>query len=180
MNAVSIAALPEIECRSPAGKYHSFVKDISLALGGVRDTGAWGGGHPFDLQQRRVPPGASVCPLHAHTQQFELFVVLAGTATVRTAARGREREGAGPDVAASVSEWSPSSPRTVRAGDAFVQPPGTAHQITNTGTEDFVFFVIADNLPTDSTYYPESDKWQIKPQRKLFCMTEVDYFDGEE
>jgi hypothetical protein len=42
-----------------------------------------------------------------------------------------------------------------------------------------VFFVIADNLPTDSTFYHESNKWQIKPQRKLFRMTEVDYFDGE-
>jgi uncharacterized cupin superfamily protein len=173
MNTVSIPALPESEGRSPTGKYHSFAKDISLALGGVRDTGAWGGGHPFDLQQRRVPPGASVCPLHAHTQQFELFIVLAGTATVRTARLAPS------DVATSASVWSAAS-HTVRAGDAFVQPPGTAHQITNTGTEDFVFFVIADNLPTDSTFYPESNKWQIKPQRKLFRMTEVDYFDGEE
>ena len=159
MNIVSIPALPETEARSPAGKNHSNAKDISLALGGVRDTGTWAGGHPFDLQQRRVPPGASVCPLHAHAQQFELFVVLAGTATVRTGDGTRT---------------------TVRTGDAFVQPPGTAHQITNTGTEDFIFFVIADNLPTDSTYYPDSDKWQIKPHRKLFRMTEVDYFDGEE
>ena len=170
MNIVSIPALPETEGRSPTGKYHSFSKDISLALGGVRDTGAWGGGHPFDLQQRRVPPGASVCPLHAHTQQFELFVVLAGTATIRTAT----------SAAANTSEWSLSTSHTVRPGDAFAQQPGTAHQITNTGTEDFVFFVIADNLPTDSTYYPESNKWQIKPQRKLFRMTEVSYFDGEE
>ncbi|MBC8041066.1 MAG: cupin domain-containing protein [Opitutaceae bacterium] len=159
MKTVSIPALPETEGRSPTGKYHSFSKDISLALGGVRDTGAWGGGHPFDLQQRRVPPGASVCPLHAHTQQFELFVVLSGTATVRT---------------------GDGTKTIVKSGDAFAQPPGTAHQITNTGTEDFVFFVIADNLPTDSTFYPESNKWQIKPQRKLFRMTEVDYFDGEE
>ena len=170
MNIVSIPALPETEGRSPTGKYHSFSKDISLALGGVRDTGAWSGGHPFDLQQRRIPSGASVCPLHAHTLQWELFIVLAGTATVRTSQ----------PVAASASEWSASTPHTVRTGDTFVQPPGTAHQITNTGTEDFVFFVIADNLPADSTYYPESAKWQIKPQRKLFRMTEVDYFDGEE
>jgi uncharacterized cupin superfamily protein len=174
MKTVSIPALPESEGRSPTGKYHSFSKDISLALGGVRDTGAWGGGHPFDLQQRRVPPGASVCPLHAHTQQFELFIILAGTATIRTSRPSPS------DVAASTSEWSASSAHVVRAGDVFAQPPGTAHQITNTGTEDFVFFVIADNLPTDSTYYPESNKWQIKPQRKLFRMTEVDYFDGEE
>lgn len=170
MNTVSIPALPETESRSPTGKYHSFAKDISLALGGIKDTGAWGGGHPFDLQQRRVPPGASVCPLHSHTAQWELFVILAGTATVRTSR----------PVAASASEWTPSITHAVRAGDAFVQPPGTAHQITNTGAEDLVFFVIADNLPVDSTYYPDSGKWQLKPQRKLFRMTDTGYYEGEE
>ncbi len=68
----------------------------------------------------------------------------------------------------------------VTAGDAFVQAPGTAHQITNTGTEDFLFYVIADNCPADSTYYPDSKKWMLKPQRKIFRMTEADYYDGEE
>ncbi|MEO0054773.1 MAG: hypothetical protein RLZZ50_720 [Verrucomicrobiota bacterium] len=159
MNTVHIPSLPEQHVKSPKGKYESYYKDVSLALGGVKDTGPWGGGHPFDLQQRRVPPGASVCPLHAHTAQWELFVILAGTATVR----------AGDDTKTKVS-----------AGDAFVQPPGTAHQITNTGKEDLVFYVIADNLPVDSTHYPDSGKWQIKPQRKLFRMQEASYFEGEE
>lgn len=159
MKTVHIPDLPEIHAKSPTGKYESYCKDVSLALGGVKDTGAWGGGHPFDLQQRRVPPGATVCPLHAHSGQWELFVVTAGAATVRTG-DGKKTK--------------------VRAGDSFVQPPGTAHQITNTGKEDFVFFVIADNLPVDSTYYPDSDKWQIKPQRKLFRMQPTTYFDGEE
>jgi uncharacterized cupin superfamily protein len=107
MKNVRIADLPWEERKSPGGKYHSFFKDISLALGGIRDTGPWGGGHPFDLQLRRVPPGAAVGPLHAHTVQWELFVVLGGTATVRID-----------------NETHP-----VKAGDAFLQPPGTAHQI---------------------------------------------------
>lgn len=158
MKKVTIASLPWEEFKSPTGKYHSFFQNISLALGGKRDTGPWGGGHPFDLQLRRVPPGATVCPLHAHTVQWELFVVLKGTATVK----------------------SNAETHTVKAGDAFVQPPGTAHQIINTGSEDLLFYVIADNSPADSTWYPNSGKWQMKPQRKLFRMTEVDYFDGEE
>ncbi len=165
MKTVKIAEMPWEEVQSPSGKYHSFYKNISLALGGVRDVGPWGGGHPFDLQVRRVPPGASVCPLHLHGVQWELFVVLAGEATVR------------------VDETR----QVVRAGEAFVQPPGTAHQIINTGQEDFVFYVIADNSPTDYGYYPDSKKWALKstripsaPQRKVFRMTEVDYFDGED
>lgn len=158
MHKTNIQTLPEEEQNSPTGKYRSFCKNISLALGGKRDAGQWGGGHPFDLQIRRVPPGAAVCPQHAHTVQFELFVVISGTATVRT----------------------DDTTHTVQTGDAFVQHPGTAHQIINTGTEDFIFYVIADNPPTDSTYYPNSKKWMLKPQRKIFRMTEVDYFDGEE
>jgi len=158
MKKINIHTLTEEEQKSPTGKYHSFCKNISLALGAPKDVGPWGGGHPFDLQIRRVPPGAAVCPQHAHTVQWELFVVISGTATIRVDA----------------------ATHTVQAGDAFVQPPGTAHQIINPGTEDFIFYVIADNPPADSTWYPNSKKWQMKPQRKLFRMTEVDYFDGEE
>ena len=158
MKKINIHQLPEEEQKSPTGKYHSFCRNVSLALGGKRDIGLWGGGHPFDLQIRRVPPGAAVCPQHAHAVQWELFVVIGGTATIRVDA----------------------TTDTVQAGDAFVQTPGTAHQIINTGKEDFIFYVIADHPPADSTHYPDSKKWMMKPERKIFRMTEVDYFDGEE
>lgn len=159
MKKIRLTDLPEEEQKSPTGKYHSFCRNISLALGGIRDTGPWGGGHPFDLQIRRVPPGAAVCPLHAHVVQWELFVVISGSATIRV----------------------DDTTHMVAAGEAFMQAPGTAHQITNTGSEDFVFYVIADNPPADNTWYPDSRKWMLKPQRKIYRDgTEVDYFDGEE
>jgi uncharacterized cupin superfamily protein len=159
MKTIRISELPEEEQNSPTGKYRSFCRNISIALGGKRDTGPWGGGHPFDLQIRRVPPGAAVCPQHAHTVQWELFVAISGTATVHT----------------------DDSVQSVSAGEAFVQEPGKAHQILNEGKEDFVFYVIADNPPADSTWYPQSKKWMLKPQRKIYREgTEVDYFDGEE
>jgi uncharacterized cupin superfamily protein len=158
MKKINLNELPWDEGKSPTGKYHSFYKNISLLLGGKRDLGPWGGGHPFDLQLRRVPPGATVCPLHAHTVQWELFVVLSGTATVR------------------INDET----HAVKAGDIYMQAPGTAHQTINSGHEDFIFYVIADNSPADSTWYPDSKKWQMKPQRKLFRMVEVDYYDGEE
>jgi uncharacterized cupin superfamily protein len=158
MKKVKISDLPWVEFTSPSGKYQCRDRDISLALGGKKDTGTWGGGHPFDLGMCSVPPGASVCPYHSHTTQWELFVVLKGEATVR----------------------SNDEKHTVREGDSFIQPPGTAHQITNTGTEDFVFYVIADNPLSEICHYPDSNKWAINPQRKVFRMTEVDYFDGED
>jgi uncharacterized cupin superfamily protein len=158
MNKINLSELPWEERKSPTGKFHSRFKNISLALGGKPGVGTWGGGQPFDLQMRSVPPGASVCPLHAHAAQWELFVVLKGTATIRS---NEERH-------------------SVREGDVFVQPPGTAHQITNTGKEEFVFYVIADHHPVDSCYYPESKKWALSSAKKIFRMTEVDYYDGED
>lgn len=155
---VNVGTIAETRIASPGGKYESYLKDISLALGGIRDTGPSGGGHPFDMQERRVPPGSTVCPFHQHGQQWELFVILAGEATVRS---GEESHSVGRD-------------------DAFIQPPGTPHQIRNSGAEDLRFLVIANNPPAESIYYPDSDKWGLKPERKFFRICEVDYYDGEE
>ena len=158
MRKVHIPSLPEEEQKSPTGKYHSYCRNITLALGGVRGAGWWGGGHPFDLQIRRIPPGAAVCPFHSHLGQWELFVVQSGEATVR----------AGPETHA------------VKTGEVFVHPPGEPHQLINSGTSDLVVLIVADNPPLDACYYPDSNKWALRPPGKIFRMTEVDYFDGEE
>lgn len=57
MRKVHIPALPEVEQKSPMGKFHSFCRNLTLELNGGFRAGTWGGGHPFDLQIRRVPPG---------------------------------------------------------------------------------------------------------------------------
>jgi uncharacterized cupin superfamily protein len=70
---------------------------------------------------------------------------------------------------------------SVAAGDAFVHPPGTAHQITNSSaTEDLSFYIIADNPAVDVFHYPDSNKYGTRPLGKYFRVQEVDYFDGEE
>jgi len=155
---VDCKSLPWEQRISPKGRYESFCRDISLALGGVPNGGVEQGGHPFDLQFRRVPPGKAICPYHAHSRQWELFIIESGEARVRSG-------GAIYDVG---------------TGDVFLQPPGAPHQLTNTGAEDLVCLIIADNPPAESTYYPDSDKWMIKPPRKVVRVVEVDYFDGEE
>ena len=57
------------ELKSPRGKYQLFRRHISLAMGGKKDTGEWGGGHPFDLEMTRLPPGKTNWPYHAHASQ---------------------------------------------------------------------------------------------------------------
>src|SRR5476649_2698378 len=131
MNLVRLADLPWEEVHSPTKKFHSFFRNLSLALGGVRNAGPWGGGHPFDLQIRRLPPGASICPFHSHFAQSEMFVVLGGTGIVRTSEARTE----------------------VKTGDVFFHPPGTPHQLTNTSATDLEVLIIADNPPMDGGYY---------------------------
>ena len=158
MHKVRLDNLPWEEQRSPSGKFHSFCRNVSVALGGVRNVGPWGGGHPFDLQTRRIPPGAAVCPFHSHFAQWEMFVVRQGGGTVRTADARTE----------------------VKTGDVYINPPGAAHQLINTSGSDFEVLIIADNPPLDAFYYPDSNKWGLRPPGKIFRITETDYFDGEE
>ncbi len=158
MKKVHIPALPEVEQKSPTGKFHSFCRNLTLELNGGIRAGTWGGGHPFDLQIRRIPPGAAVCPFHSHLAQWEMFVVQSGTGTVRAG-----------------TETHP-----VQTGEVFVHPPGEPHQLINSGATDLVVLIVADNPPLDACYYPDSNKWALRPPGKVFRMIETDYFDGEE
>ncbi len=158
MSHIQLHAVPEEEQRSPAGKYHSHCRNLSLALGGVRNAGTWGGGHPFDLQIRRIPPGCAVCPHHAHLAQWELYLVRRGRGTVRAGAERHE----------------------VRTGDVFFHPPGEAHQLLNTGDTDLEVLIVADNPVLDACHYPDSDKWALRPPGRVFRLTDANYYDGEE
>lgn len=158
MQANHLDRIPWDERRSPSGKYHSFCQDISLALGGIRNVGTWGGGHPFDLQLRRIPAGASVCPYHAHLAQWEFFYILAGEGEVRT----------------------PEGLTRVHPGDVFVHPPREPHQLTNIGTEDLLVYIVAENPLLDGFYYPDSGKWGLRPPNRYFRVTPAHYWEGEE
>ena len=158
MNKVHIPSIAWAEQHSPTRKFDSSCKNISVALGGIRNGGTWCGGHPFDVQIRRIPPGAAVCPFHSHLAQWELFVVQTGSGTVRTG----------------------DGSHAVKTGDVFFHPPGAPHQLANTGPVDLEVLIIADNPPLDAFYYPDSNKWGLRPPGMYFRLTEVGYFDGEE
>lgn len=153
-----VDSLPWNDRRSPAGRFQVRFKEVSLALGGKKNIGEWDGGHPFDLTVISMPPGATNYPYHSHAAQWEMYLVVSGTGTVRT----------------------PAGLTPIGPGDAFVCPPGEPHQIQNTGTTDLVYHVIADNPRTDTVHYPDSDKWYTRSNNKVFRLTEHDYYDGEE
>lgn len=150
--------LPWTTQNSPGGKYGVQRRTLSQAAGGQKDIGTWGGGHPFDLEIHRIPPGKTNFPLHEHSAQWEAYYILSGFGKVRT----------------------PEGKQAIQAGDYLVFSPGEAHQIINNGSEDLTLMVIADHPPADVIHYPDSGKWFVKPQKKVFEMNEVDYFKGEE
>jgi len=161
MQKINLSEIQEDERRSPAGKYHKFFKEISVALG--RDPKSFDveKRHPFDLALARIPAGKAYCPYHAEGAQWELYLVVSGRGKVRDAAGTTE----------------------VSAGDAFLFKPGEAHQLSAADNEDFVYYVIADNPIGDSCYYPDSGKWAVRKEGDEMVIVkgaETDYFDGEE
>ncbi|MSS73530.1 MAG: cupin domain-containing protein [Candidatus Latescibacteria bacterium] len=155
MNRVNLNDLEwSPERKSPKGRYRMFYKDISLGLGARK--GGTLGDPPLDVGLVRMPPGAVNYPKHAHTTQWEFYVVVAGKGRVNVNDETHE----------------------VQTGDCFVQPPGNAHQIVNVGEEDLVYYVIANNAPLDVVQYPDSGKWAARG--KCFRMQEATYYDGEE
>jgi uncharacterized cupin superfamily protein len=166
MRKVNLKDIEEQERRSPKGKFHKFVKNISIALGRDPESFDLGKRHPFDLALVRIPNGKSFCPYHSHSAESELYLVVSGHGSVR------DKDGS----------------TIVTAGDAFFFQPGEAHQLTNAGDDDFVYYVIADNPRSggatgDSCYYPDSGKWAVVKEgleEVIVKGTEVDYHDGEE
>jgi uncharacterized cupin superfamily protein len=161
MRKVNLEEIAEDERRSPKGKFHKFVKDISIALGRDKASLDLAKRHPFDLAQVRIPKGKSYCPYHGHSAETELYLVVSGKGMVR------DRYGT----------------TEVKAGDSFFFAPGEAHQLSATAEEDFVYYVIADNPRGESCYYPDSGKWVVFKEggEELIAKgEEADYYDGEE
>jgi uncharacterized cupin superfamily protein len=160
MRKINLSEITEQEKKSPKGKFHSYRKNISIALGREPDSLDLSKRQPFDLMLARIPPGASFCPYHAESAQFEFYLVVSG--------HGSVRDGAGTT--------------DVGPGDAFFFAPGDAHQITNPRPDELIYYVIADNPIGDACYYPDSKKWAVfrPPGNIIMKGAETNYFDGEE
>lgn len=169
MHKININEIKEDPWQSPKGNFAVSFTGISEALkrGRARESGHRTSDdaeerHPFDLELNRMPPGKPNFPFHAHSAQWEMYLIVSGKASVR------DKDG--------ITE--------VGAGDAFVFGPNEPHQITNSGDTELVYYVIADNPVGESGYYPDSGKWKVnrtsQADRVVIKGQEADYFDGEE
>jgi uncharacterized cupin superfamily protein len=161
MRKVNLKDIEEQTRQSPKGKFGRRSKNISVALGRDPESLDLMKRHPFDLALVSIPKGKSFCPYHSHSSESELYLVVSGKGCVR------DKDGL----------------TDVRPGDAFFFGPSEAHQLTNAGDEDFVYYVIADNPRGDSCFYPDSGKfavWKEGMDEVIVKGNETDYFEGEE
>ncbi len=159
MRKVNTSEVDELTWSSPNKKYVGAGKQISEALGRKPESTDFNERHPFDVEIARIPAGATSCPYHSHSAQWEFYHVISGSGSVRYEG-GRT---------------------AIEVGDAFLFKPGEAHQIYNEGSRDLVLYVVANNPIGESCYYPDSGKWAVRsPERRLIRSEPLDYFDGEE
>lgn len=159
MRKVNANDIAEDTWTSPKGRFTGASKGLSEALGRKATSTDLRERHPFDVEITRIPPGATPYPYHSHSAQWEFYHVIAGSGTVR------DEQGITP----------------ICAGDAFFFEPGQPHQMTNTGTQDLLMYVIADNPIGESVHYPDSGKWGVRsPERRLIRSEGLTYYDGEE
>jgi mannose-6-phosphate isomerase-like protein (cupin superfamily) len=159
MQKVNTAKIAEVTWTSPKGKFAGAGKEVSEELGRKPKSMDLNERHPFDVEISRIPPGKTPCPYHSHSAQWEFYHVISGTGTVR------HQDGTTP----------------IEPGDAFIFKPNEPHQIINSGKEDLVLYVVADNPLNESCYYPDSKKWSVPVPEPMILRSEaLDYYDGEE
>lgn len=159
MLKINTNRMEEVTWTSPKGKFAGAGKEVSEGLGRKPQSTDLMERHPFDVEILRLAPGQTPYPYHSHSAQWEFYHVISGQGTVR------HQDGS----------------EVLVAGDAVLFKPGQPHQITNTGTEDMIIYVVADNPLGESCHYPDSDKWLVRsPERRIVRSEDLDYFDQEE
>lgn len=150
----NVVHLDEIE-----GEYEGHHKALGKSAGSERSGLNW----------ISLPTGMEGAPPHCHSEEEEIFVVLAGDGTLELwPSPQRARHGA-------VREDVP-----VRQGHVISRPPGTgmAHTI-RAGDGGIVFLAYGTRKRNDICYYPRSNKIFFAGVGLIARLDDLDYFDGE-
>lgn len=118
------------------------------------------GAEKLGYRLARIAPGKAFCPLHWHSAEEELFVVLEGEPTLVTT-RGN---------------WK------LRKGDcvAFPTRASGAHKIVNESSASCEILMVSNVAPTEACHYPDSKKILVDPEGLIVRDHPVlEYYDGE-
>jgi uncharacterized cupin superfamily protein len=123
-----------------------------------RDLGTAAGSRRSGISHVTVEPGKLGTPLHCHSAEEELFVVLDG------------------DGACLLGE----AQHAVRRGSVVSRPAGTgvAHAF-RAGDEGLVYLAYGTREPNDIAYYPTSGKVSLRGVKLIGRIERLEYWDGE-
>jgi len=143
------------EFKEDANKIDNFriLSDISRLKNGIKPEYL-----NFDLKQLNQKQYSA--PYHFHRYAEELFMIVSGSATLRT----------------------PNGLDIVNAGDLLFFEIGEtgAHQLFNHTTEPCIYLDIRTYIGYDVAEYPDSNKIFLAPSYEIFNKdTKVNYFEGE-
>jgi uncharacterized cupin superfamily protein len=114
--------------RSGPGRFDARRAEVGLLIGARK----------LGYQLIEIEPGKICVPLHGHTAEEELYVVLEGTARIRF----------------------PRGEFPIRKGDFVALPTGEggAHSVHNDTDQRCVLLALSNIDPSDCCFYPDSDK----------------------
>jgi uncharacterized cupin superfamily protein len=162
-------ALPEPELPPPSPRPNRIVNldEVELEHGEDRppfgeswyELGARAGSVRAGLNLDIVWPNRQNCPLHCHSAEEELFVVLDGEGTLMLG---------GDEI-------------PVRRGHVVARPPGTriAHAF-RAGDGELTVLMYGTREPNDIAYYPKSNKIFFRGVGLITRLDRLEYYDGEE
>jgi uncharacterized cupin superfamily protein len=124
-----------------------------------RNLGKAAGSVATGLQQVEVAPGKESAPLHCHSVEEEIFVVLEGDGLL-----------------VLDDEETP-----VRPGNVVSRPAGTgvAHMF-RAGAGGLTYLAYGTRDPSDVCYYPRSNKIAFRGVNLIARLDSLDYWDGED
>jgi uncharacterized cupin superfamily protein len=124
-----------------------------------RDLGRAAGSVTTGLQHVAVPAGYQAAPLHCHSLEEELFVVLDGEGVVMLGDEELE----------------------VRPGHVVSRPPGTGiPHAFRAGDSGLTYLAYGTREPSDQCYYPRSSKVSFRGLGVVVRVEPVGYWDGED
>lgn len=146
----SIVSLDEVPVHSSRhGQYGGESRDLARAAGS----------NALGLVHVVLSEGMSSCPLHCHSAEEEVFVILAGSGACVLG----ERE------------------YPVRRGDVIARPAGTrvAHLFRG-GSEGMTYLACGERDTADVVWYPHSRKLFFRGVGVITRVEKLEYWDGEE
>lgn len=124
-----------------------------------RNLGLAAGSVTIGLQHVEVTPGKESVPLHCHSLEEEIFVMLAGDGT---AVLGEEEFPVGP-------------------GHVIARPPATrVPHMFRAGQDGLTYLAFGTREPADICYYPRSNKINFGGVGVIARLERLDYWDGED